>query len=74
MAQLLGEVMTKQVIGFGPLEVIGVVFVSMKLMGHLEWSWWLVLLPFYWPVALFGGLMLVLYVFGMFRFIGGLFK
>jgi hypothetical protein len=29
----------------GFLEVITVVFVVAKLMGVIDWSWWLVLLP-----------------------------
>lgn len=66
--------MTTQNSGIGVIGALGVVFVALKLMDHIDWSWWLVLLPFYWWFALFSGLMVVLYIFGMFRFIGGLFK
>jgi hypothetical protein len=31
---------------------LGVVFVTLKLLGLLLWSWWLVLLPFYFVLAL----------------------
>ena len=27
--------------------VLGVVFVILKLMGTITWSWWLVTMPFY---------------------------
>lgn len=27
------------------LNVLTLIFVVMKLMGHVDWSWWLVLLP-----------------------------
>lgn len=29
------------------LPVLGVVFITLKLMGYIAWSWWLVLLPIY---------------------------
>lgn len=32
--------------GFGPLAVIGIVFVILKLVGVINWSWWWVLSPF----------------------------
>ena len=38
----------------GILGVLGVVFVTLKLVGTIDWSWWLVLLPFY------GGLLFAL--------------
>ena len=37
----------------GIVGLIGVVFVVLKLVGTITWSWWLVLLPFY------GGLLLL---------------
>lgn len=32
--------------GFGQLAVIGIVFVVLKLVGVINWSWWWVLSPF----------------------------
>lgn len=32
-------------IGF--LGVLGLIFIVLKLVGTISWSWWLVLLPFY---------------------------
>lgn len=29
------------------LSVLGIVFVILKLMGSINWSWWFVLAPFY---------------------------
>lgn len=38
------------------LSTLGVVFIVLKLTGVIAWSWWLVLLPFYfWIAFLFGG-------------------
>ena len=40
--------------GIGVLGLLGVVFVTLKLTGVIDWSWWYVTLPFW------GGLALVL--------------
>jgi hypothetical protein len=42
--------------GFGVCGLLGVVFVTLKLCGVINWSWWLVTLPFW------GGLAFVLLV------------
>lgn len=34
------------------LGVLGVVFIVLKLVGVIAWSWWLVLLPLYAGVAI----------------------
>ena len=31
--------------GVGFCEVLGIVFIVLKLVGVIDWSWWLVLLP-----------------------------
>ncbi len=42
--------------GVGILGLLGVVFVTLKLTGYIDWSWWWVTLPFW------GGFALVLAV------------
>jgi heme A synthase len=45
----------------GILGVIGVIFVTLKLLGKIDWDWWIVTSPFY------GGFMLwlaILLIFG----------
>lgn len=37
--------------GIGFLGLLTILFVGLKLTGHIDWSWWLVLLPVYWPIA-----------------------
>lgn len=32
--------------GIGLLPVLGIVFIILKLTNVINWSWWLVLLPF----------------------------
>lgn len=29
------------------LSILGLIFVTLKLIGTITWSWWWVLLPFY---------------------------
>lgn len=41
------------------LTIVGIVFVVLKLVGTINWSWWWVLLPFYGPIVF------VLLLFGL---------
>lgn len=36
----------------GFLPVLTLIFITLKLMGYINWSWWLVLLPLYGGIAL----------------------
>lgn len=38
--------------GIGVLGLLGVVFVTLKLIGTIDWSWWWVTAPFWGPAAL----------------------
>lgn len=38
-------------IGFGGLLTI--VFITLKLTGYIDWSWWIVLSPLWVPMILF---------------------
>ena len=46
--------MEKQIIYKSPdvLGLLGVAFIVLKLVGVIDWSWWLVTLPFYGPIIL----------------------
>jgi len=46
--------------------LLGVLFVGLKLTGHIDWSWWLVTLPFW------GGFVLVLLILVIWILINGL--
>lgn len=51
--------------GIGFWGLLGVVFITLKLLGITEvaeWSWWLVLAPLYWPLALFFGVVAFLFL------------
>jgi hypothetical protein len=32
--------------------ILGLIFITLKLLGYLDWSWWLVLLPIWGPMAI----------------------
>lgn len=32
-------------------SIIGIIFIVCKIFGVINWSWWLVLLPFWGPLA-----------------------
>jgi len=38
--------------GIGVIGLLGIVFVVLKLCGVINWSWWLVTLPFWGGLAL----------------------
>ena len=40
--------------GIGVFSLLGIVFVTLKLLGKITWSWWWVTLPFWGGFALFG--------------------
>lgn len=46
--------------GIGVTGLLGVLFVALKLLGIIDWSWWWVTAPFWLPLALVLGLLLVL--------------
>lgn len=37
--------------GFGVLGLLTIIFAAMKLAGVIGWSWWLVLIPLWSPIA-----------------------
>jgi hypothetical protein len=38
--------------GIGIIGALGILFVALKLMGYIDWSWWWVTLPFWGGAAL----------------------
>lgn len=45
--------------GIGFFEVLTIVFITLKLTGTIQWSWWLVLLPLYGPLVFLIGLLVI---------------
>lgn len=45
----------------GVLGLLGIIFVTLKLIGYIQWSWWLVTIPFWLPT-----LLLILFIAGLY--------
>lgn len=43
--------------------ILGVVFVTLKLLGYINWSWWWVTAPFWGPLALVLAIILIVMIF-----------
>ena len=39
--------------GIGVMGILGCIFITLKLMGYITWSWWWVTAPFWGGFALF---------------------
>jgi hypothetical protein len=53
------------------LPLLSLIFITLKIIGYISWSWWLVLLPIYGPLAL----ILFIFIIGLLvAFIVGGFK
>ena len=39
---------------FPILGILGLIFITLKLTGHIAWSWWWVLSPFWIPLTIIG--------------------
>lgn len=49
--------------GVIPLSLLGIAFIVLKVMGHITWSWWWVLAPFWIPVCIAVVLLLIIIFF-----------
>jgi hypothetical protein len=62
----MSDTKTIKVQGIGTLGLLGVLFVALKLTGHVDWSWFWVTMPFW------GGLGILLAFVAAFAVVGGL--
>ena len=53
---------TQSVRTIGFTGLLGLLFIALKLTGVIDWSWWLVLLPIYAPLALVGIILLIVFI------------
>ena len=53
--------------GINFLELLAIVFIALKLMGYIQWSWWLVLAPLWFPIIPIIILILVLIIIEIFK-------
>lgn len=47
--------------GIGFLGLLTIVFITLKLTGHIAWSWWWVLAPLWAPTAVVLAIMLLVF-------------
>lgn len=55
--------MDTKVVGLGVCDVLGIVFIVLKLVGVISWSWWWVLAPFWIPLAIVVVCLVILVIF-----------
>lgn len=48
--------------GIGFLGLLTILFIGLKLTGHIAWSWWWVLSPIWIPLAIAAALLVVWFV------------
>lgn len=56
--------------GIGLFEVLGVVFIVLKLCGVIDWSWWWVTAPIWIPIVLVFVIIAILFVVRVLRNLG----
>lgn len=53
--------------GIGFLSALTILFVALKLLGKIDWSWWWVLSPIWIPILLVAVVLLVLMIVAFLR-------
>ena len=53
------------VAGISFTSTLGLIFIVLKLVGVIDWSWWLVLLPIYGPTLFIVIIIAILMVVGL---------
>lgn len=56
---------------FPILTVLGILFIALKLTGHITWSWLWVLAPFWGPFAFVFGVLAIIFFFALIVFFIG---
>ena len=52
----------------GVFGLLGILFVALKLLGFIDWSWFWVILPFFMPtIVLLSVFIVYMSTFGLFR-------
>ena len=44
--------MDTEYVGVVVCNILGIIFIVLKLIGTIDWSWWWVLAPFWIPIAI----------------------
>ncbi len=57
--------------GFSFDSILALIFITLKLIGTITWSWWWVLSPLWIPIAIVGVIFLVAVFFALLAAIKG---
>ncbi len=49
-------------VNFPIFGILGLIFITLKLTGHIAWSWLWVLSPFWLPIAVILGLAAIVFI------------
>jgi hypothetical protein len=58
---------TKPIVQLPYLGILGLIFITLKLTGHITWSWLWVLAPFWIPLGLALLIFLIVFLFEFFK-------
>lgn len=58
---------TKPIFQFPILGILGLIFITLKLTGHITWSWLWVLAPFWIPLGLALLIFLIVFLYEFFK-------
>lgn len=50
--------------GIGFFGLLTLIFITLKLTGYIDWSWWLVLLPLFIPVIIIFAILVIMFSLG----------
>ena len=53
------------IVGMGPLDLVTIVFITLKLCKVIDWSWWWVFSPLWIPLAILFVIGLLVSVFSL---------
>ena len=61
------EVSTTSNVSLGFLEFLTLIFITLKLTGYIDWSWWWVLAPIWIQVGIFVAALLIMLLYYIFH-------
>ena len=60
----MSEIKTVNNNSIGFFGLLTLIFITLKLTGYIDWSWWLVLMPLFLPVIIIFAILVIMLVMG----------
>ena len=60
----MSEIKTVNNNSIGFFGLLTLIFITLKLTGYIDWSWWLVLMPLFVPVIIIFTILVIMLVMG----------